>query len=49
MPQVIGILICIWAIVTQATSALIGAGVILAVFFLYAVNLGKIRNEAKML
>lgn len=37
LPQVIGILICIWAIVTQATSALIGAGVILAVFFLYAV------------
>ena len=37
LPQIIGILICIWAIVTQATSALIGAGVILAVFFLYAV------------
>lgn len=37
IPQIIGILVCIWAIVTQTTAALIGAGVILIVFFLYAV------------
>lgn len=37
VPQIIGIAICIWAIVTQTTSALIGAGVILVAFFIYAV------------
>lgn len=47
VPQIIGIVVCLYAIITQDISAIKGACVILAVFFVYAVLWVKLVMRKK--